>query len=311
MRVIQKTSNHDIANVYIGQTHEGKLVEFVESTQPPMTRKEKWVLIISTLFGCPSNCKFCDAGGSYDGKLSYEDLMFQIDYLIRSRFPDRKIDTQKFKIQFARMGEPAFNNAVLDVLRDLPQAYDLPGFVPSLSTIGPVGTDPFFAHLADIKHRLYDASFQLQFSIHSTDYSQRDKLMPIRKWSFEKIASYARDFFDPAGKKIALNFALAKGSIFDIDIIKKYFHPDLFIIKLTPINPTLKAFKNNLESLISSEDAYHPLANRLQEAGYDVILSIGEWEENKIGSNCGQYVNAVKNHHNKLENSYSYNLETL
>jgi 23S rRNA (adenine2503-C2)-methyltransferase len=28
----------------------------------------------------------------------------------------------------------------------------------------------------------------------------------------------------------------------------------------------------------------------MRSAGYDVILSIGEVEENRIGSNCGQYV---------------------
>ena len=72
MRIIGKTGREDIALVYLAETKEGKLVEFVESVQPPIPRDEKWVLIVSTLYGCPVGCLFCDAGGWYDGKLSKE-----------------------------------------------------------------------------------------------------------------------------------------------------------------------------------------------------------------------------------------------
>ncbi|GAH48580.1 unnamed protein product, partial [marine sediment metagenome] len=34
----------------------------------------------------------------------------------------------------------------------------------------------------------------------------------------------------------------------------------------------------------------HELVGRFKEWGFEVILSIGEMEENRIGSNCGQYV---------------------
>lgn len=295
MRVIKKTGNSSLASVYVAKSDSGKLVEFVESTQPPFTREEKWVLIISTLHGCPVDCLFCDAGGNYKGRISYDDLLFQVDYLIREFYPDLNVPSKKFKIQFARMGEPSFNHNVLKLLEDLPLLYSIPGFIPSLSTIAPRGTNSFFNRLLEIKKSKYPLSFQLQFSLHSTDKIQRDQLVPVRKWEFDEMARYGKRFFDPGGKKITLNFALSTVSIIDPNLLIRYFNPDFFIIKLTPLNPTLKAAGNKLLSLITPENSHYIIIDQLKNKGYEVILSIGEWEENLIGSNCGQYVQACLN----------------
>ena len=81
--------------------------------------------------------------------------MRQIDYMVDEWFPGRHIPSEKFKIQFARMGEPAFNMAVLYALEALPMRYDAPGLMPSISTIAPQSCDAFFDGLIDVKNRLY------------------------------------------------------------------------------------------------------------------------------------------------------------
>ena len=81
MQILNATGREDIATVHIADMGGGKLVEFVESTQPPLTRDEKWVLIVSVLFGCPVKCLMCDAGDTFKGKLSKEQMFDQIDYL--------------------------------------------------------------------------------------------------------------------------------------------------------------------------------------------------------------------------------------
>ncbi len=311
MKVIQKTENSDLATVYIGENDKGRRVEFVESIQPPFSREQKWVLIVSTMFGCPVGCSFCDAGTHYDGKLSYEELLFQVDYLVRSRFPDGKVNTEKFKIQFSRMGEPSFNSQVLRLLQDLPSLYDIPGFVPSLSTVAPHGTDKFFDELLSIKKRLFPQSFQFQFSIHSTDETQRRNLIPVKKWDFEKMAAYGNSFYDDGGKKITLNFAVSTESIIEPALIRKYFDPDIFLIKLTPVNPTFSARKKGMESLINRQgenDILLPLLEQFRNNGFEYILSIGENEENLIGSNCGQYIQTMLAEDVKREDSYCYPL---
>ncbi|HOZ00153.1 MAG TPA: hypothetical protein PLL55_12205 [Candidatus Aminicenantes bacterium] len=137
MEVVARAGREDVAFVYVARTDRGRLVEFVESVQPPLRRHQKWVLIVSTLDGCPIGCRFCDAGGFFGGRLSAREIFDQIDDLVRRRFPDGRVAVEKFKIQFARMGEPALNPSILDVLEELPRAYDAPGLVISLSTVAP------------------------------------------------------------------------------------------------------------------------------------------------------------------------------
>ncbi len=268
------------------------------------------MLIVSTLFGCPVDCAFCDAGGDYRGKLTAEHLQFQVDYLVGKRFPGNKIDTDKFKIQFARMGEPSFNYSVIEFLKRIPELYNYRLFVPSLSTIGPSGTYKFFEDLLDVKKQLFDKEFQLQFSIHSTDIEQRKKLIPVNTMSFEEIATYGNRFFSPGAKKITLNFAIGDNYIVEADTLKQFFDPEKFLIKVTPVNPTFKARKNRISSLISPLKTNHDILDAIRDAGYDIIISIGELEENKIGSNCGQYVQQARNM-DRSEESYTYEIRDI
>lgn len=311
MKVIAKTENENIATVYIAELENGGMLEFVESVQPPLPIEKKWVLIVSTLCGCPVDCTFCDAGGSYKRKLSEDEIFFQIDYLVNKRFPERVINTEKFKIQFARIGEPSFNPAVLDVLEKIPIKYKTKNFIPSISTIAPQGTEKFFERLLCIKQRLYEKTFQLQFSLHTTDVKRRDEMIPVKKWAFENIAKYSEKFFQPGGKKITLNFALAEESPCDAEVLKKYFNPEIFIIKFTPLNPTFKAIKNGLVSYIKPDMEFYEVVEKIKEAGYETIISIGELEENKIGSNCGQYITNFRKTGTTQEESYSYKIKEI
>jgi len=292
LKVVASTGREDVAVAYVAETAGGRLVEFTEAVQPPLSREQKWVLIVSSLFGCPVRCAICDAGGSYEGKMTAGEIFEQIDFLVDGRYPDRRVPAAKFKIQFARVGEPSLNPAVLDVLNELPRRYDAPGLLPAVSSVAPVGCDEFFERLRDIKNRLYpNGRFQLQFSIHTTDESLRDRLIPMKKWGFDRIGDYGPSFRASGDRKITLNFALARGTPVDPDVLLRWFDPLDFLIKITPINPTHRAVMNGIVSHIDPgrEEAGVEI-ERLRSAGYDVLLSIGELEENRIGSNCGQYI---------------------
>lgn len=311
MKIMESIGREDLAVVHIGNMNGGKIAEFVESIQPPIPREKKWVLIISTSSGCPVKCLMCDAGGNYQGKLSKEEIFEQIDFMIERRFPQRIIPIPKFKIQFARMGEPAFNLNVLDVLNEMPMRYDAPGLLPCISSIAPSGTDNFFERLLKIKKEKYpNGHFQLQFSIHATDKKWRRKLIPIKKWSFDKIADYGNKFFNEGDRKITLNFALGKNIPLEPKVLFDHFSPDIFFIKITPINPTCRALGNELKSYIDPHiQRDYDVVNELKALGYDVLISIGELEENQIGSNCGQYGTAYLKAKKLIENnqaSYNY-----
>ena len=307
MNVVASTGNKDIAMVYVVD-FEGNLVECVEAVQPPVPREKKWVLMISTLFGCPIGCRMCDAGGHYRGKLDVEEMAAQIEYLISTRYPDGHVPAQQFKIQFARMGEPALNPDVLNLLETLPTRISAPGLMPSLSTVAPHGQDGFFTRLTEIKNANYSQGrFQFQFSLHTTDENLRQELVPVRTWDFRQMADFGQRYYRDGDRKITLNFALAESSPIEVDILKTYFDPDLFLIKITPLNPTYQAQDHGLSSYFEGRQTDdHPLLDDIRSAGYEVILSVGELEENEIGSNCGQYVQRHLNAPDSMPGGYTY-----
>jgi 23S rRNA (adenine2503-C2)-methyltransferase len=312
MKVHASAGNEDIAMVYIVETSSGNLMECVESVQPPLPREKKWVLLVSTMFGCPIGCLMCDAGGYYRGKPTKDEILTQIDFLVDKRFPERNIPCEQFKIQFARMGEPSLNHYVLDVLQELPKRYHAPGLMPSISTIAPAGTERFFNRLLEIKQENYTGGhFQFQVSLHTTDIALRDRFIPVSKWSFAQIGEYGERFFAVGDRKITLNFALAQGMPVDPAVLLHFFDPDKFLIKITPLNPTYRARENDLVSYINalSAEQKYEIIQDLQDSGYHVILSIGEREENYIGSNCGQYLRRHLSAEEPIEGGYTYQVK--
>ncbi len=311
MKILAEYGNDKIARVYVARLRNdpGSVVEFVESVQPPIPRDEKWVLIVSSMFGCPIGCAMCDAGGDYAGLLTKEEILSQIDVLVTRRYPDRKVPSAKFKIQFARMGEPSLNPAVLEALRILPSLYDASGLMISISTVTPSCAKGFFDELIRIKEDLYRAGrFQLQFSIHTTDQKKRRELIPVKTWTFEQMAAFGEHFCCPeeGDRKVTLNFAPVEGYPIDPSVIRENFDPNRFLIKMTPLNPTLRSSEGRLKSVIDphSPQAGQALINEFVREGFEVILSIGEVEENKIGSNCGQFIQRVLNGNVRLPDAY-------
>jgi 23S rRNA (adenine2503-C2)-methyltransferase len=208
----------------------------------------------------------------------------------------------------------ALNMSVLDVLDELPGRYRAPGLMPSLSTIAPHGTDGFFERLLSIKQDKYSGGkFQFQFSLHTTDEKLRDEIVPVRKWDFAQLARYGERFYRPGDRKITLNFALAKGNPLESHVLLQYFDPSCYLIKITPLNPTHNATRNGLNSFIDplelEGDETKEAVTHLGKAGYQVIVSIGEVEENAIGSNCGQYVLRHLQAQETLQDAYSYDLQ--
>lgn len=311
MKVLASTGREDVAMVYVIDMGENKLIECVESVQPPIPREEKWVLLVSTMFGCPIGCSMCDAGGHYQGKPTKEQILSQIDFLVKKHYPDGNIPAKQFKIQFARMGEPSLNSNVLGVLEDLPERYVAPGLMPSISTVAPKGSDDFMERLLEIKFKKYSGGhFQFQFSIHSTDETRRNQIIPVKKWSFAKMETFGERFFASGDRKITLNFALAKDIPVDADVLLNHFDPEKFLIKITPLNPTYRAMENNLSSYIDPqvENNGYEIVESLRKAGYQVIVSIGEVEENLIGSNCGQYIKRHLSATQPIPGGYTYSI---
>jgi 23S rRNA (adenine2503-C2)-methyltransferase len=104
---------------------------------------------------------------------------------------------------------------------------------------------------------------------------------------------------------------LAKDIPVDAAVLLNHFDPEKFLIKITPLNPTYRAVENNLSSYIDPhvENNGYEIVESLRKAGYQVIVSIGEVEENLIGSNCGQYIKRHLSATQPIPGGYTYSIK--
>jgi len=266
-------------------------VEIVDGLTPPQTREEKWVINISTQFGCPVGCPFCDAALRYAGNPSTEELLDEVRWAL-ARHPGAAERCAKLKVHFARMGDPFLKDAVLEAMDRLPDVVDSKGLWCCVASVAPRGRDAWFDRLLEIKERHFYGCFQLQFSVQSTNESNRDRLIPMAHWRLGELAEYGSRFFREGDRKVVLNFALARDVEFDSRVIAEIYDPAQFAVKLTPVNPTAAGKENGFETILRSERdrQISDACAALDAEGFDVVLSIGDEREDEIGSNCGQAV---------------------
>jgi 23S rRNA (adenine2503-C2)-methyltransferase len=290
MKILVKAGKPDLAEVYLAEFRgdPGLKAEFVDACASlGGDRRDKWVIIVSTQFGCPAGCLMCDAGGGYLGDLTAGEMAEQARAVFRAHPELDPKACRKLKIQFARMGEPALNDEVLETIGWLSREF--PDCIPCVATLAPAGREDWFASLLELRDRFRE--FQLQLSINTTDPGVRDQLMPMDKLPLEWLADYGREFHRPGSRRPVLNFALSDSIPLDPEEAARIFEPEWFAVKLTPLNPTLAAAENELKPFAGERDARELVelrAAQFEGLGYQVIRSVGEWEENRIGSNCGQ-----------------------
>jgi 23S rRNA (adenine2503-C2)-methyltransferase len=292
-QLVSTRGRPDLALVFLLQLCQERWssVECVGALDPAVPRSQKMVIVVSSQFGCPMGCTMCDAGTEYHGNLSAEQIHEQIAFVIEHWAGPGLTSCPKLKVQFARMGEPALNRAVLRVLRELPARLQAPGLMPCIATVAPSRATDWLESLLQVRRETYGpGQFQLQFSVQSTSAAARRQMIPAAVWDLERINGYAQRFVQPGDRKVVLNFALAQGLPVEPEVLARLVSPDHCLIKLTPLNPTDRAARNGWRSVLSAEhaDGAAELVAELRAMGFDCIVSIGAREESDMGSSCGQ-----------------------
>ena len=257
----------------------------------PLT--EKWVVTISTQYGCSTGCEFCDVPKVGPGKnATFYDLTGQI--LAAVQLHPEIVETKRLNIHFARMGEPTWNPAVLDCGKWLhTHLNDAFHVHPVVSTMMPKHNEwlkTFIHTWMRLKNRLYRGEAGLQLSINSTDPKERERMFRGNACSLDQIARIM-DGIIPTGRKITLNFAVAAYTI-DPTVLKCYFDPAIYVIKLTPMHRTTTALQHGIETAGDYTDFYPYLESEtaLKAAGYDVLTFIASVEEDLGRITCGNAI---------------------
>lgn len=255
---------------------------------------EKWVATISTQKGCPMRCQFCDCPKfGFHGNVSRDEM----DYMIRTILENESVkETKRFNVHFARMGEPTFNRDVLDFaqdLRGLVRQYIYADTVhPVISTMLPRSNkylEDFLSDWCFIKNDIYRGEAGLQFSINSTDETQREAQFGGMSRSLREISNIAEWLPVPIGRKYTLNFAVTENTILDAKELSRLFDRDYFIVKITPIHKTSAAVKNgfNVTTEYTDYNVYKKFEQPLLEEGWDVIVFVPSEEEDSDRITCG------------------------
>jgi len=267
-------------------------IECVEHTKMlPLT--EKWVITISTQYGCSMGCKFCDVPKVGPGKnATYNDLIRQV--LTGLKLHPEIETSKRLNIHFARMGEPSWNPNILDATKWF-QEHINPEYKihPVVSTMMPKHNEwlkTFIHTWMRIKNRRLKGEAGLQLSINSTNEKERAYMFNNNAHTLKDIARIM-DGIIPNGRKITLNFAVANYEI-NPEILLEYFNPDDYIIKLTPMHKTRTALTNSIETVgdYTTIYPYKAYENALLDAGYDVLVFIASEYEDLGRITCGNAI---------------------
>lgn len=260
--------------------------------------EEKWVVTVSTQYGCSMNCKFCDVPKVGKGlNATYDDLKSQVLSAL-SLHPEVQA-TKRLNIHYARMGEPTWNRNVLDFtkeVRKIIRPYIGRSLVhPVISTMLPKDNKFLNEYLNDwveIKNDVFRGDAGLQFSINTTDDKQREYLFSGNSHTLEDISKIGEMLDTPVGRKYALNFALGDNFNVDAEKLRDLFNPNKFMVKITPIHITNACKDNNIETKDGYFDytPYREVENRLKAVGFDVLVFIPSVEEDTSRITCGNAI---------------------
>lgn len=278
---------------FMGLTRE---IEHVEH-QKILALSEKWVITISTQYGCSMNCKFCDVPKVGKGiNATYDDLKNQIIKGL-SLHPEIT-QTNRLNIHYARMGEPTWNWNVLEFTKNMKA--ELSPFIgnslihPVISTMLPKNNKKLQDYLdvwMEIKNENFLGDAGLQFSINSTSDIERENMFSGNSLGLSEISDIGKNLNMPKGRKITLNFAVADYEI-NAEKLRDLFDPEKFVVKLTPMHKTHTAIKNGIETSgdYTTMYPYLHIEEELKNVGFDVLVFIASEYEDLGRITCGNAI---------------------
>ena len=263
-----------------------------------MPLEEKWVITISSQYGCSMMCKFCDVPRVGKGiNATKQDLTNQVINALKLH--PEVLATKRLNLHYARMGEPTFNRNVIEhakgLLKEVRPYINRSHVHPVVSTMLPKDNKYLMEFLQDwceIKNYDFRGSAGLQFSINSTCDKQREDMFSGNALTLKEIAEIGRLLPDPVGRKYALNFALADYYELDADKLIALFNPNKFMVKITPLHLTKSCIDNKIETTGGYDyfTPYKSAEQALKNVGFDVLVFIPSLDEDESRITCGNAI---------------------
>jgi len=179
----------------------------IESTLMPYPAEEpaRHTLCVSTQVGCPIGCPFCATGQQgFERNLTPGEIVDQVLYFARQL---REQQNSVTNLVFMGMGEPLANYDNLLQAIGMLNSPDGFGLGARHITISTAGLVPQIKRLS-----LEKLQVGLAVSLHASDNSLRNKLVPInKKYPLEVLIPACQEYFKETGRRASFEYALFKG----------------------------------------------------------------------------------------------------
>ena len=246
---------------------------------------DRTVICCSVMSGCPVGCAFCGTGARFVRNLSADEIVEQIDTVLRDKniIYDINEKCKKLQFMFMSMGEPMLNwDAVEEAVNILHEKYSNAQLL--LSTIG-VNDSVVADKISKLSQKIDKVG--LQFSIHKSTDEDRTKLIPYaNKWSLDAIRRYGIEWFYAVGRKPYLNYCIDGTNNTDSDFnnLTALFEPKYFNFTFSVVCSKCETMRDagyrNLAAIKAFQD-------RFKELGYNVRM-FNPAGQDDIGGGCGQ-----------------------
>ena len=257
---------------------------------------DRTVICCSVMSGCPVGCKFCGTGAKFVRNLTADEIVTQIELVLKDKnlIEDINEKCKKLQFMFMSMGEPMLNwDEVEKAIRILNKKFNNAQLL--LSTIG-CDNDEVFNKIIKLSKGIDKVG--LQFSIHKSNDDDRNKLIPFyKKKKKKKIRDAGIIWWKETGRHPFLNYCVdgTNNTEQDFKNLTLLFSPVVFNFTFSVV---CSPDENMKETSFRNLEVIKDFQNRFLEHGYNV-RTFDPAGQDDIGGGCGQlwYVqNWLKSH---------------
>ncbi len=246
---------------------------------------DRTVICCSVMSGCPVGCKFCGTGAKFVRNLTKDEIVEQIDIVLRDKglIDDINDKCKKLQFMFMSMGEPMLNFEQVELaIRELNKKFSNAQLL--LSTIG-CDNDEVFGKMINVSKEI--SKVGLQFSIHKSNDEERNELIPFKKkMSLKKIRDAGIIWWKETGRKPYLNYCVDGTNNSEKNFLEltNLFSPVVFNFTFSVV---CSSDENMKDKSFRNLDIIKEFQDKFLNEGYNV-RTFDPAGQDDIGGGCGQ-----------------------
>ena len=246
---------------------------------------KRTVICCSVMSGCPVGCKFCGTGSKFIRNLTAEEIVEQINIVLKDKnlIDDINEKCEKLQFMFMSMGEPMLNwDEVEKAIIQLNQKFSNAQLL--FSTIG-CDDEKTFSKIIRLSKKI--DKIGLQFSIHKSNDKERNILIPFKKkMNLQKIRDAGMIWWRETGRHPFLNYCVdgTNNTAKNFEELTNLFSPVVFNFTFSVV---CSPDENMKDAAFRNLDVIKRFQDKFLKKGYNVRMFDPAGQDD-IGGGCGQ-----------------------